>query len=157
MAMLKDPSTKYKPFPTANLPDRQWPSKTINKPPHRGCAVAPAELAQIAGANRVEGCPFGNGEHTGTVDPVTPGLNPYTQGIHLKIDLSDLERAIDTVEVSTKISDAIMKDFQIRNSDHLKYEDQWDIPYLPLDPANTNHTYEAVICVNSHSAKGGAA
>ncbi|KAK7413349.1 2-isopropylmalate synthase (Alpha-isopropylmalate synthase) (Alpha-IPM synthetase) [Neonectria punicea] len=148
--------------------------------PHndRGCAVAAAELAQMAGADRVEGCLFGNGERTGNVDLVTLGLNLYTQGIHPNIDFSDLERIIDTVEVCNKIpihprapyggslvvcafsgshQDAIKKGFQQRESSGLKYEDKWRVPYLPLDPADIGRTYEAVIRVNSQSGKGGAA
>lgn len=148
--------------------------------PHndRGCAVAAAELAQMAGADRVEGCLFGNGERTGNVDLVTLALNLYTQGIHPKIDFSDLNRVIDVVEVSNKIpvhprapyggslvvcafsgshQDAIKKGFQARKKDGRTSEDFWEMPYLPLDPADIGRTYEAIIRVNSQSGKGGAA
>lgn len=148
--------------------------------PHndRGCAVAAAELAQMAGADRVEGCLFGNGERTGNVDLVTLALNLYTQGIHPNIDFSDLGRVIDTVEVCNKIpvhprapyggslvvcafsgshQDAIKKGFKTREARGAAYEDHWEIPYLPLDPQDIGRTYEAVIRVNSQSGKGGAA
>ncbi len=143
-----------------------------------GCAVAAAELAQMAGADRVEGCLFGNGERTGNVDLVTLALNLYTQGIHPKIDFSDLNRVIDVVEVSNKIpvhprapyggslvvcafsgshQDAIKKGFQLRKKEAISNEDTWQMPYLPLDPQDIGRTYEAIIRVNSQSGKGGAA
>lgn len=148
--------------------------------PHndRGCAVAAAELAQMAGADRVEGCLFGNGERTGNVDLVTLALNLYTQGIHPGIDFSDLNRVIDVVEVSNKIpvhprapyggslvvcafsgshQDAIKKGFEARKASGATDEDYWQLPYLPLDPADIGRTYEAIIRVNSQSGKGGAA
>lgn len=148
--------------------------------PHndRGCAVAAAELAQMAGADRVEGCLFGNGERTGNVDLVTLALNLYTQGIHPNIDFSDLGRVIDVVEVSNKIpvhprapyggqlvvcafsgshQDAIKKGFQARKKAGATNESPWQLPYLPLDPQDIGRTYEAIIRVNSQSGKGGAA
>lgn len=148
--------------------------------PHndRGCAVAAAELAQMAGADRVEGCLFGNGERTGNVDLVTLALNLYTQGIHPGIDFSDLNKVIDVVEVSNKIpvhprapyggqlvvcafsgshQDAIKKGFQLRKKEGTTNEDFWQVPYLPLDPQDIGRTYEAIIRVNSQSGKGGAA
>ena len=148
--------------------------------PHndRGCAVAAAELAQMAGADRVEGVLFGNGERTGNVDLVTLALNLYTQGIHPKIDYSELTQVIDIVEECTKIpiharapyggslvvcafsgshQDAIKKGFQDRKAKGVKETDQWQMPYLPLDPQDIGRTYEAVIRVNSQSGKGGAA
>ena len=148
--------------------------------PHndRGCAVAAAELGQMGGADRVEGCLFGNGERTGNVDLVTLALNLYTQGIHPKIDFSDLGRVIDVVEVSNKIpvhprapyggqlvvcafsgshQDAIKKGFQHRKQAGATSESPWQLPYLPLDPQDIGRTYEAIIRVNSQSGKGGAA
>ena len=148
--------------------------------PHndRGCAVAAAELAQMAGADRVEGCLFGNGERTGNVDLVTLALNLYTQGIHPNIDFSDLNKVIDIVEVSNKIpvhprapyggqlvvcafsgshQDAIKKGFQLRKQQGATNESLWQVPYLPLDPQDIGRTYEAIIRVNSQSGKGGAA
>ncbi|KAI9892712.1 MAG: hypothetical protein M1814_001132 [Vezdaea aestivalis] len=148
--------------------------------PHndRGCAVAASELAQMAGADRVEGCLFGNGERTGNVDLVTLALNLYTQGIHPNIDFSDLTKVIDVVESSNKIpvhprapyggqlvvcafsgshQDAIKKGFQVRRDNGSAVNDPWEIPYLPLDPQDIGRTYEAIIRVNSQSGKGGVA
>jgi 2-isopropylmalate synthase len=148
--------------------------------PHndRGCAVAAAELAQMAGADRVEGTLFGNGERTGNVDLVTLALNLYTQGIHPGIDFSDLNSVIKVVEESNKIpvnerwpyggqlvvcafsgshQDAIKKGFVAREASSASVDDPWEIPYLPLDPQDIGRTYEAVIRVNSQSGKGGAA
>ncbi|KAH0541944.1 hypothetical protein FGG08_003576 [Glutinoglossum americanum] len=148
--------------------------------PHndRGCATAAAELAQMAGANRVEGCLFGNGERTGNVDLVTLALNLYTQGIHPNIDFSDLKTVINVVEDSNKIpvhprapyggqlvvcafsgshQDAIKKGFEARAREGATHEDPWQLPYLPLDPADIGRTYEAIIRVNSQSGKGGVA
>jgi 2-isopropylmalate synthase len=131
----------------------------------------------MAGADRVEGCLFGNGERTGNVDLVTLALNLYTQGIHPGIDFSDLNRVIDVVEVSNKIpvhprapyggqlvvcafsgshQDAIKKGFQLRKKEGTSNEDFWQVPYLPLDPQDIGRTYEAIIRVNSQSGKGGA-
>jgi 2-isopropylmalate synthase len=148
--------------------------------PHndRGCAVAAAELAQMAGADRVEGTLFGNGERTGNVDLVTLALNLYTQGIWPGIDFSDINSVIRVCEESTKIpvnerwpyggqlvvcafsgshQDAIKKGFQARKEAGSKTEDAWQMPYLPLDPQDIGRTYEAIIRVNSQSGKGGVA
>lgn len=148
--------------------------------PHndRGCAVAAAELAQMAGADRVEGTLFGNGERTGNVDLVTLGLNLYTQGVHPGIDFSDLKSVIDMVETCNKIpvhprapyggqlvvcafsgshQDAIKKGFQKRKNEGASDDNHWQIPYLPLDPQDIGRTYEAIIRVNSQSGKGGVA
>ncbi|KZZ87421.1 2-isopropylmalate synthase [Ascosphaera apis ARSEF 7405] len=148
--------------------------------PHndRGCAVAAAELAQMAGADRVEGTLFGNGERTGNVDLVTLALNLYTQGVSPLVDFSDINRVIRLVERSTKIpvnerypyagqlvscafsgshQDAIKKGFQDREARGFTAEDEWDMPYLPIDPQDIGRNYEAIIRVNSQSGKGGAA
>lgn len=148
--------------------------------PHndRGCAVAAAELAQMAGADRVEGCLFGNGERTGNVDLVTLALNLYTQGVPPEVDFSNLQSVIRTVEVCNKIpvhprapyggslvvcafsgshQDAIKKGFQVREQAEAEYDDYWQVPYLPLDPKDIGRDYQAVIRVNSQSGKGGAA
>ena len=161
-----------------NMTEREKICVSLHPHNDRGCAVAAAELAQMAGADRVEGCLFGNGERTGNVDLVTLALNLYTQGIHPKIDFSDLNRVIDVVEVSNKIpvhprapyggqlvvcafsgshQDAIKKGFQARKKAGATDEDHWQLPYLPLDPADIGRTYEAIIRVNSQSGKGGAA
>ena len=148
--------------------------------PHndRGCAVAAAELAQMAGADRVEGTLFGNGERTGNVDLVTLALNLYTQGIHPKIDFSNINPVIDIVEQCNKIpvhprapyggqlvvcafsgshQDAIKKGFKAREAAGATDTEYWQVPYLPLDPQDIGRTYEAVIRVNSQSGKGGVA
>ena len=144
----------------------------------RGCATAASELGQLAGAQRVEGTLFGNGERTGNVDLVNLALNLYSQGIHPGLDFSDINSVIDIVEESNNIpvhartpyggslvqcafsgshQDAIKKGFQARKSQGLTEKDPWQIPYLPLDPQDIGRTYEAVIRVNSQSGKGGVA
>ncbi|ERF68820.1 hypothetical protein EPUS_06264 [Endocarpon pusillum Z07020] len=148
--------------------------------PHndRGCAIAAAELAQMAGAERVEGTLFGNGERTGNVDLVTLALNLYTQGIWPNIDFSDINSVIRVCEESTKIpvnerwpyggqlvvcafsgshQDAIKKGFNARKASGAKPDDPWQMPYLPLDPQDIGRNYEAIIRVNSQSGKGGVA
>ncbi|KAF1986786.1 2-isopropylmalate synthase [Aulographum hederae CBS 113979] len=161
-----------------NISEREKISISLHPHNDRGCAVAAAELAQMAGADRVEGTLFGNGERTGNVDLVTLGLNLYTQGIHPKIDFSDIKSIIDIVEKSNKIpvhprapyggqlvvcafsgshQDAIKKGFQVRKAQKATAETPWQIPYLPLDPQDIGRTYEAIIRVNSQSGKGGVA
>lgn len=153
--------------------------------PHndRGQGIAAAELGLLGGADRIEGCLFGNGERTGNVDLVTLALNQYSQGIATGLDFSDIQSVIDAVVycndlpvhprhpyagelVFTAFSgshqDAIKKGFEAQNARwaeaKLKGEPQiWDMPYLPLDPADLGCTYEAVIRVNSQSGKGGIA
>ncbi|KAL5611442.1 hypothetical protein BROUX41_000948 [Berkeleyomyces rouxiae] len=159
-----------------NITNRETVCVSLHPHNDRGCAVAAAELAQMAGADRVEGCLFGNGERTGNVDLVTLALNLYTQGVHPNIDFSDMGAVIDTVEICNKIpvhprapyggslvvcafsgshQDAIKKGFQLRAKEG---EDKhWQLPYLPLDPSDIGRTYEAIIRVNSQSGKGGAA
>lgn len=155
----------------------------ISLHPHndRGCSVAAAELGQLAGADRVEGCLFGNGERTGNVDLVTLALNLYTQGISPKLDFSDINSVIDVVERCNKIpvharapyggslvvcafsgshQDAIKKGFAAHQQKKEKSggkEVHWQLPYLPLDPEDIGRTYEAIIRVNSQSGKGGSA
>ena len=137
----------------------------------RGCAIAAAELAQLAGADRIEGCLFGNGERTGNVDLVTLALNLYNQGIHPGLDFSNINQVARTVEdcnqlpihprhpyvgdlVFTAFSgshqDAIKKGFAVQKPNSL-----WQIPYLPIDPTDVGRTYESVIRINSQSGKGG--
>ncbi|PPQ93219.1 hypothetical protein CVT25_015217 [Psilocybe cyanescens] len=153
--------------------------------PHndRGTGIAAAELGQLAGGDRVEGCFFGNGERTGNVDLVNLALNLYTQGINPGLDFSDIQSAIDTVTqcndlpihprhpyagelVFTAFSgshqDAIKKGFEAQRVKHTEaaangQPQYWDIPYLPIDPADLGQNYEAVIRVNSQSGKGGIA
>ncbi|KAK5716210.1 2-isopropylmalate synthase (Alpha-isopropylmalate synthase) (Alpha-IPM synthetase) [Elasticomyces elasticus] len=161
-----------------NVTEREKISVSLHPHNDRGCAVAAAELAQMAGADRVEGTLFGNGERTGNVDLVTLALNLYTQGIHPGIDFSDLNSVIDIVETSNKIpvhprqpyggqlvvcafsgshQDAIKKGFSARETSGATREDPWVMPYLPLDPEDIGRTYEAIIRVNSQSGKGGVA
>lgn len=144
----------------------------------RGCGVAATELGILAGADRVEGCLFGNGERTGNVDLVTLSLNMYTQGVDPELDFSDLESVIEVVEKCNKIpvparapyggelvvcafsgshQDAIKKGFELQAKRRVQGDQLWKIPYLPLDPKDIGRDYEAVIRVNSQSGKGGAA
>ena len=143
--------------------------------PHndRGTAVAAAELAMMAGADRVEGTLFGNGERTGNVDIVTLALNMYTQGIHPGLDFSNINEAARCVEQCNQLpihprhpyvgdlvftafsgshQDAIKKGFAARQEGDL-----WEVPYLPIDPRDVGRTYESIIRVNSQSGKGGIA
>ncbi len=145
--------------------------------PHndRGTGVAAAELALMAGADRIEGCLFGNGERTGNVDLVTLALNLYTQGVDPGLDLSDIKAIRRTVEYCNQIpvhprhpyggdlvftafsgshQDAIRKGFAARAADP---DGIWEVPYLPIDPADLGCDYEAIIRVNSQSGKGGMA
>jgi len=144
--------------------------------PHndRGTAVAAAELAVMAGADRVEGTLFGNGERTGNVDVVTLALNLFSQGVDPGLDLSDIDAARRTVEHCNRLpvhprhpyagdlvytafsgshQDAIKKGFEALG----KAYDVWEVPYLPIDPHHVGRSYEAVIRVNSQSGKGGVA
>ncbi|VVO09346.1 2-isopropylmalate synthase [Pseudomonas fluorescens] len=139
----------------------------------RGTGVAATELGLMAGADRVEGCLFGNGERTGNVDLVTVALNLYTQGVHPELDFSDIDGVRKVVEECNQIQvhprhpyvgdlvhtafsgshqDAIRKGFAQQKTDAL-----WEVPYLPIDPADIGRSYEAVIRVNSQSGKGGIA
>jgi 2-isopropylmalate synthase len=145
--------------------------------PHndRGTAVAAAELALMAGAERVEGTLFGNGERTGNVDLVTLAMNLFSQGIDPELDLSNLDALVRIVERANRMAvhprhpyagalvytafsgshqDAIHKGFAARRG---AAGGRWEIPYLPVDPADVGRTYEAVIRVNSQSGKGGVA
>lgn len=153
--------------------------------PHndRGTAVAAAELGYMAGADRIEGCLFGNGERTGNVDLVTLGLNLFSQGIDPHIDFSNLDEIKRTVEYCNQLpvherspyggdlvytafsgshQDAIKKGFELMQKEadakgvHVD-ELVWAVPYLPIDPKDVGRSYEAVIRVNSQSGKGGVA
>ena len=141
----------------------------------RGTGVAAAELGLMAGADRVEGCLFGNGERTGNCDLVTVALNMYTQGIHPGLDFSDIDEVIQTVEYCNQLpvhprhpyagelvftafsgshQDAIKKGFAAQEA---RNDLVWNVPYLPIDPKDLGRDYEAVIRVNSQSGKGGVA
>ncbi|CDF91530.1 ZYBA0S12-01002g1_1 [Zygosaccharomyces bailii CLIB 213] len=144
----------------------------------RGCGVAASELGLLAGADRVEGCLFGNGERTGNVDLVTVALNLYTNGVSPNLDLSELASIIEVVERCNKIpisqrapyggelvvcafsgshQDAIKKGFAQQEIRRTQGDNYWSMPYLPLDPKDIGRDYAAVIRVNSQSGKGGAA
>ena len=145
--------------------------------PHndRGTAIAATELALMAGADRVEGTLFGNGERTGNVDIVTLGLNMFTQGIDPELNFSDINKLIETAEACNNIpvhnrhpyagslvhtafsgshQDAIRKGMEAINKSNSEH---WEVPYLPIDPNDIGRTYEAIIRVNSQSGKAGAA
>ncbi|WP_345811011.1 2-isopropylmalate synthase [Paraburkholderia sp. PREW-6R] len=150
-------------------------SLIISVHPHndRGTAVAAAELAVMAGADRIEGCLFGNGERTGNVDLVTLALNLYTQGIDPGLDFSNINEVARTAEECTQLpihprhpyvgdlvftafsgshQDAIKKGLAVQKADAV-----WEVPYLPIDPRDLGRTYDSVIRVNSQSGKGGIA
>jgi len=166
-----------------NLTRREFIGLSVHTHNDRGTAVADAELAVLAGADRIEGCLFGNGERSGNVDLITLGLNLYSQGIDPEIDFSDIDQIRRTAEYCNRIGvherhpyagdlvytsfsgshqDAIKKGF-----DALELEAKetgtpvgqlpWHIPYLPIDPKDVGRSYEAVIRVNSQSGKGGVA
>jgi len=158
-----------------NLPNRESAVVSLHTHNDRGTGVAAAELGLMAGADRVEGCLFGNGERTGNCCLVTVALNMYTQGVNPGLDFSDIDEVIQTVEYCNQLpvherhpyggelvftafsgshQDAIKKGFaaQEQRNDQL-----WAVPYLPIDPADLGRSYEAVIRVNSQSGKGGFA
>jgi 2-isopropylmalate synthase len=158
-----------------NIPNRESVVISLHTHNDRGTGIAATELGLLAGADRVEGCLFGNGERTGNVDLVTVALNMYTQGVNPGLDFSDIDQVIKTVEycndlpvhprhpyagelVFTAFSgshqDAIKKGFAAQAA---RNDDLWEVPYLPIDPADLGRTYEAVIRVNSQSGKGGFA
>lgn len=149
----------------------------ISLHPHndRGTGVASGELALLAGAERVEGTIFGNGERTGNLDIVTMGLNMFTQGVDPKLDFSNLPKLREIYERCTDMKinprqpyigelvftafsgshqDAINKGMQYMKDSGTEY---WEIPYLPIDPADVGREYEPIIRINSQSGKGGAA
>ena len=150
-------------------------SVIISLHPHndRGTAVAAAELGLMAGADRVEGCLFGNGERTGNVDLVTLALNMQTQGVASGLDFSDINAVARTAEYCTRLpihprhpyvgdlvftafsgshQDAIKKGFAVQQPEAL-----WNVPYLPIDPADVGRSYDSIIRINSQSGKGGVA
>jgi 2-isopropylmalate synthase len=166
-----------------NLSRREYVCLSVHTHNDRGTATADAELAVLAGAQRIEGTLFGNGERSGNVDLVTLGLNLYAQGIDPMIDFSDIDEIRRTAEYCNRIDvherhpyagdlvytsfsgshqDAIKKGFedldrQARQSGVTPGELPWDMPYLPIDPKDVGRSYEAVIRVNSQSGKGGVA
>ncbi len=158
-----------------NLPNREAAVISLHTHNDRGTGVAAAELGLMAGADRIEGCLFGNGERTGNCCLVTLALNMYTQGLDPKLDFSDIDKVIETVEYCNQIpvhqrhpyggelvftafsgshQDAIKKGFAALETQN---DNNWRVPYLPIDPADLGRSYEAVIRVNSQSGKGGFA
>ena len=152
-----------------NIPHRDSVVISLHTHNDRGTGVAAAELGMMAGADRVEGCLLGNGERTGNCDLVTVALNMYTQGVDPKLDLSDIDEIVGTVNYCTNIpvhprtpyagdlvftafsgshQDAIKKGFAAQAARNDEY---WEVPYLPIDPADLGRSYEAVIRVNSKS------
>jgi len=166
-----------------HLPRRGGVVLSLHPHNDRGTAVAATELGLLAGADRVEGCLFGNGERTGNVDLVTLGLNLFSQGIDPQIDFADIDEIRRTVEYCNQLpvperhpyagdlvytafsgshQDAINKGFAVLAADAAAAgvpvdEYVWGVPYLPIDPKDVGRTYEAVIRVNSQSGKGGVA
>lgn len=154
-----------------NLANRESVILSVHPHNDRGTAVAAAELAVMAGADRIEGCLFGHGERTGNVDLVTLALNLYTQGVDPGLDFSRINDIARTVEQCTQIpvharhpyagdlvftafsgshQDAIRKGFAAQKPGAM-----WEVPYLPIDPADVGRTYDSIIRVNSQSGKGG--
>ena len=191
--VLNLPATVERATPNVYADQIEWMSRNLSRREHialsvhphndRGTAVAAAELAVMAGADRVEGCLFGQGERTGNVDLITLGMNLYTQGVDPMIDFSDIDEVRRTVEHCTQMDvpprhpyggdlvytafsgshqDAIKKGFTLREEKvAADGGDQtavaWNVPYLPVDPEDVGRNYEAVIRVNSQSGKGGVA
>lgn len=187
------PATVEMATPNVYADSIEWVSRNISKRdsvlislhPHndRGTAVAAAELGYLAGADRIEGCLFGNGERTGNVDLITLGLNLFSQGVDPHIDFSNLDEIKRTVEYCNQLpvherspyggdlvytafsgshQDAIKKGFELMHKEAgekgVGIDDLvWAVPYLPIDPKDVGRSYEAVIRVNSQSGKGGVA
>ncbi|MCR5872399.1 MULTISPECIES: 2-isopropylmalate synthase [unclassified Sphingomonas] len=158
-----------------HIPNRDSVVISLHTHNDRGTGVAAAELGMMAGADRVEGCLLGNGERTGNCDLVTVAMNMYTQGIDPGLTFNDIDEVVKTVEYCTNIpvhprtpyagdlvftafsgshQDAIKKGFAAQEA---RNDDLWEVPYLPIDPADLGRSYEAVIRVNSQSGKGGVA
>ncbi|MEU6675933.1 2-isopropylmalate synthase [Streptomyces sp. NPDC046925] len=191
--ILNLPATVERSTPSTHADRFEWMSRNLTRREHvclsvhphndRGTAVAAAELAIMAGADRIEGCLFGQGERTGNVDLVTLGMNLFSQGVDPQIDFSDIDEIRRTAEYCNQMEihprhpyagdlvytafsgshqDAIKKGFEamgLRAEQQGKTVDEieWAVPYLPIDPKDVGRSYEAVIRVNSQSGKGGIA
>jgi len=154
-----------------NLERRERIILSVHPHNDRGTAVAAAELAVMAGADRVEGCLFGNGERTGNVDLITLAMNLYSQGIHPGLDFTDIDRIRQLAEECTQLpihprhpyaGELVFTAFSGSHQDAIKKgfaqqdpEGFWEVPYLPIDPADLKRSYDAVVRVNSQSGKGG--
>ncbi|MEU5163883.1 2-isopropylmalate synthase [Streptomyces sp. NPDC020875] len=191
--ILNLPATVERSTPSTHADRFEWMSRNLSRReyvclsvhPHndRGTAVAAAELAVMAGADRIEGCLFGQGERTGNVDLVTLGMNLFSQGVDPQIDFSQIDEIRRTSEYCNQMEvhprhpyagdlvytafsgshqDAIKKGFDALEADAAAAgktvdEIEWNVPYLPIDPKDVGRSYEAVIRVNSQSGKGGIA
>ncbi|MFC5827030.1 2-isopropylmalate synthase [Nonomuraea insulae] len=191
--ILNFPTTVERSMPNVFADQIEWMHRNLSRREHiclsvhphndRGTGVASAELALLAGAERIEGCLFGNGERAGNVCLVTLGMNLFTQGIEPGIDFSDLDRVRRVVESCTGIAvaprhpyggDLVYTAFSGTHQDAIKKgidamereaarvglpasELPWDVPYLPIDPRDVGRTYESIVRINSQSGKGGLA
>ncbi|MFB6631560.1 2-isopropylmalate synthase [Streptomyces sp. NPDC056362] len=191
--ILNLPATVERSTPSTHADRFEWMSRNLTRREHicisvhphndRGTAVAAAELAVMAGADRIEGCLFGQGERTGNVDLVTLGMNLFSQGVDPQIDFSQIDEIRRTSEYCNQMEvhprhpyagdlvytafsgshqDAIKKGFDAMEADAAAQgrtvdEIEWAVPYLPIDPKDVGRSYEAVIRVNSQSGKGGIA
>ncbi|MBP3222871.1 MAG: 2-isopropylmalate synthase [Actinomycetaceae bacterium] len=170
-------------YMSRNLTRRDFIALSAHNHNDRGTGIATAELAMMAGADRVEGCLFGQGERTGNVDLITLALNLYTQGIDPMLDLSHIDDVKEIVEYCTRMEvgprtpyagelvytsfsgshqDAIKKGFadrkeKVEEADGNELAVPWELPYIPIDPQDLGRSYEAVVRVNSQSGKGGVA
>jgi 2-isopropylmalate synthase len=182
-SILNLPATVEMATPNVYADQIEWFSRHVAKResivlsvhPHndRGTAVAAAELAVMAGAERVEGTLFGNGERTGNVDIVTLALNLYTQGVDPALDFSNINEAARCAESCNQlpihprhpyVGDLVFTAFSGSHQDAIKKglaarteADWWDVPYLPVDPTDLGRSYDSIIRVNSQSGKGGVA
>ena len=191
--ILNLPATVEMATPNVYADSIEWMGRNLNHRenviislhPHndRGTAIAAAELGYLAGADRIEGCLFGNGERTGNVDLVALGINLFTQGVDPQIDFSDIDQVKRTAEYCNQLpvperspwagdlvftafsgshQDAIKKGFEAMDAraqaEGVSVDElEWAVPYLPIDPKDLGRSYEAVIRVNSQSGKGGVA
>ncbi|MFI6739572.1 2-isopropylmalate synthase [Nonomuraea sp. NPDC050451] len=191
--ILNFPTTVERSLPSVFADQIEWLDRNLSRREHvclsihphndRGTGVAASELALLAGAERIEGCLFGNGERAGNVCLVTLGMNMFTHGVDPGIDFSDIDRIRDTVELCNEIpvhprhpyggelvytafsgshQDAIKKGFDdleraAGDSGVSVDEMPWSMPYLPVDPKDVGRTYEAIVRINSQSGKGGIA
>lgn len=184
-AILNLPATVEMTTPNVYADQIEWFSKNINNRNSviislhthndRGTSTAASELGLLAGADRIEGTLFGNGERTGNLDIMTMALNIYTHGIDPELDFSNLHKIVDIYEECTKMNvhdrhpyagklvytafsgshqDAIRKGLKVRNEEKNEF---WEVPYLPIDPHDVGREYEEIIRINSQSGKGGAA
>ena len=157
-----------------NIHHREAVQISLHAHNDRGCAVAASELGIMAGADRVEGTLLGTGERTGNADLLVIAMNMYTQGIDPKLDFSDMQSVVDIYEESTKMSvhprhpyagKLVYTAFSGSHQDAIKkgmarmkeHPDRWEVPYLPIDPADVGRSYDPIIRINSQSGKGGVA